>query len=186
MKKIAVVLLMLCFAISAFALSDEKNLYLTYKDYKDVKIYLEDVTDSVKNPDVSIKEFTVMFAKVLSERMEKKFYFVDKASDADVVIKANIADYKYDEKAMPSVLSAAALAADVLTPKSSAKLIVDYTIIQPSTGKVLLNYKRFTTVERPPAKDITAQKAFGYAAEKNINRFLYRAFYKQKKKPLVN
>ena len=174
---------MLCLTQTVYAARE--NLYLTFKDNKEIKIYLEEVTDAEKNPEVSLKEFTVIFAKALSERMEKKFYFVDRAADADVLVSVNIRQYVYDEKVMPSVLSAAALAADVMTPKSSAKLVVDYKVVKASSGEVLLEYKKFTTVERPPAEDITAQKAFVFAADKSINRFLYRTFDKQKKKPLV-
>ena len=91
---------MLCLTQTVYAARE--NLYLTFKDNKEIKIYLEEVTDAEKNPEVSLKEFTVIFAKALSERMEKKFYFVDRAADADVLVSVNIRQYVYDEKVMPS------------------------------------------------------------------------------------
>ena len=176
MKKISLVLFMLCFAMTAYAA--EKNLHEMFEDYPHIKLYLKDVTNEAKDPHVKVNVFRDVARDALKERVNIKFVPVDSLDEADVVVTAKIKQYVFTEKALPSIFGAAALAADTATPKSSAKLTVDYELTSP-TGKVLMKHKDFTTEARLPVQEMRGEKAFKHAVDKNVNRFLYRSFREQ-------
>lgn len=178
-KKLFLVFLLLCFIGTSYA--RDTNLYEMFKDSPHIKVYLEDVANEVENTHINVDTFKDIFKEVLVKRLGIKFIPVDNASQADVVVLGKIKKYVFKEKVMPSFFGTAALVADTAAPKSAAKLVVDYKIISPKDGKTLFSYKNFTTDERRPYKDMLGEKAFTHAATKNINRFIYRAFYKQKR-----
>ena len=180
MKKYILAILFLCFVTASYAVAD--NLYDTFKDKGEIKVYLKDVEIDVKDQDVKEKVFREVFGDVLKERLNIDFIGSRSEKDSDVVVLARIKGYIYRKKVLPSFWSTAAIVADTTAPKSAAKLSVDYKILDPQTGKIILSFKNFTTDTRRPKKEMVKEKAFFYAAEKNINRFIYRAFYKQRKK----
>ena len=183
MKKTILFFLLLTITINAYGI--EKNLYHTFKDYPEIKVHFEEVISEADHPNVNIRVFEEIFNNVLPQRIGIKFVPVASGDLADVIIKANIKDHAFTEKAMPLMFSAMTLVADSTTPKSAAKLVVDYQIIDPKTGEIISEFKAFTTQERRPIKDMEDEKAFKHVATKNVNRFLYRAFYEQKKKSSI-
>ena len=105
------------------------------------------------------------------------------AKDADVIVTAEIKEYVFTEKALPTVFGGMwGVVADTATPKSLAKLVVDYKVINAKNDKLLLEYKYFATEEKRPREDMKGAQAFIHAANKNINRFIYRAFHYQRRK----
>ncbi len=179
MKKILIFFLAFCFAAISYA--DRRNVYEMFKEKPHIKVYLKKVDSDVDDPYVKINEFKRIFEDVHRKRIKIKFVPVDSADKADVVATVKIKDYIFRKKAMPSIFGAAAVAADTLAMKSSAKLSVDYTLTDPKTGKIITEFKNFTTNARRPVKSMEdGNKAFEFAAEKNINRFIYKAFHEQK------
>ena len=172
MKRIILFFLLTCFTVTSYAA--EKNLYKMFKGRPDIKVYLKDVTSDTKDPKVSTGVFEKVFKDVLPERLNIEFIPVDNANQADVVVRARIKSYLFKEKVAPRFFSLAALAADTTAPKSLARLVVDYDITSPEGEKVLLSFKNFTTEERRPTKDMAGEGGFIHAANKNINRFIYR------------
>lgn len=179
MKKIILILLLLCLTVTSYA--RDRNLYERFKDAPHIKVYLKEVTSGIKDPHVDINMFKRIFKKVLEKRLNIKFISVDRAAGADVIVTARIKKYVFKKKVAPSFFGTPALVADIAAPKSEARLAVDYKITSPTTGKVLWEYKDFGRTERRPRKVMTDKKAFGYAAVKNINWFFYKAFYKERR-----
>jgi len=180
MKVYVFAFLFLCVATVSYAAGD--NLSEMFKETGEIKVYLKDVKIDISDPDAKEEVFREVFGDVLKKRINIEFVQARSEKDSNVVVLATISKYTYNEKVLPSFWSTAAIIADTTAPKSAAKLSVDYRILDPQTGKTLLSFKNFTTDTRRPQKDMTKDKAFFYAAQKNINRFFYRAFYKQQKK----
>jgi hypothetical protein len=107
---------------------------------------------------------------------------VNDEKSADAVINAKIKKYAFVEKAFPMFLSTSALAADTMSPKSSGTVVVDYEVRSPSGEKVLLAFKNFSTEERRPRQDMKGEMGYTYSIGKNIDRFIFRAFYPPKAK----
>ncbi len=181
MKKIFLVFLVLCFAAVSYA--GERNVYEMFKEKPHIKVYLKEVTSETENPDIKISEFKRIFDDVHRKRIGIKFVPVESGDEADVIVTANIERYVFTKKVAPSLFGVAALVADTLAPKSSAKLVVDYKVTDPMTGKLITEFKDFTTDARRPVKNMEeGSKAFEFAAMKNINRFIYKTFCEQKTK----
>ena len=181
MKKTLIVFLALCFAVSCYA--GERSLYEKFKNKPHIKVCLKEVTNEVEDPNVKVNEFKSIFADTHRKRIDIKFVPVDSADKADVIVTAKIKSYVFTEKALPSIFGVATLAADTLAPKSSAKLVVDYTLTDGKTGKVLTEYGNFTTETRRPVETMKeGDKAFRFAATENVSRFIYKTFRKQKEK----
>ena len=124
MKKAILIFLAVCFAVSSYA--RERNLYEKFKNKPHIKVYLKEVTSEAENPNAKISEFKRIFTDTHRKRINIKFVPVDSADKADVIATVKIKSYVFTEKALPSIFGVAALAADTLAPKSSAKLVVDY------------------------------------------------------------
>jgi hypothetical protein len=179
MKRSIIAILVLCVSVTAYAAKE--NLYEAFKDHDIIRVSLDPVENDVTDPQVTAAGFTKIFEETLPERLNIAFSCVKNTGEADVVVKARIKKYAFKEKVPPRFFSTASLIADTTAPKSSAKLVVDYEIIDAATGKALMEFKNFTTEERRPIEDMTGEQGFSHAASKNINRFLYRAFYRQRK-----
>jgi len=179
MKKGLLVFLILCFSVASYA--DGRNVYEMFKDKPHIKVYLKEVTSDTENPYVKISEFERIFDDVHRKRIQIKFVPVESADEADVVATVKIRDYVFKERAMPSMFGIATVAAETLAMKSSAKLTVDYALTNPKTGKLITEFKNFTTEERRPVKTMAdGDDAFKFAAAKNINTFIFKTFREQK------
>jgi len=182
MKKALFLFLALCFLATSVYARSSQNLYDKFESNRDIKVYLKDVKNTSDNQAVNANVFKDVFGDVLRRRLNIQFVSVNNAKDADVVITCDIEKYVFTGKAMPSFFGAQSLAADTAAPKSQAILTVDYKVLSPKSGRLMFEARNFTTTERRPIKHMEGASAFKYAAEKNINRFLYRTFHKQKHK----
>jgi len=180
MRKMCLCVMLLCFFCAIIA--DAGNLYGTFGKAKEIRVFLETAEDISGNKDVVVDEYKKIFTEVLEGRINMKFVTVDSKDKADVVVSAQIKKYLYKEKVMPRMFSAYSLTADMTAPKSMAKITVAYKVMDPSTGKVLWKDKNFVTEERLPRAKIDEKIAYAGVVRKNVNRFVYRAFYKQNKK----
>ena len=178
MKRVTLLILLISFILVPRA--HGANLYTKFKDAPAIKIYLKRVTNEVNDPRVKTSAFKDVFKDVLSKRLNINFESAGNPTDADCVINATIKKYSFKKRAMPIPVSPWAIIADATAMKSSAKLVVDYLISDPATGDILAKFKGFTISERRPIKDMAGDEGFKHAAFKNINRLIYRAFYKQK------
>lgn len=179
MKKLFLVSSLIYLAAS-LSYAAEDNLYETFKGYNTINVFLEEVKVEAKDPAVKEDVFRNVFKEVLGKREAIKFIYSDDKENADVIITVKIKDYIFTENAMPMMFSTATLVADSLSPKSSGRLVVDYEVIGPREGKRLLHYKGFATEERRPKETMKGDSGFLNSAAKNINRFIYKAFYKPK------
>ncbi len=166
----------ICLSTTLYA--KDNNLYEMFKDYPRIKVFLKEVIDQTGNPEVEIDIFKRVFGETIENRINITFIYVNDEKDADVVVTAKIKTYTFTEKALPSFTSIWAFTADTTAPKSSAKIVVDYEIISPTDGKTLLSYKNFTTDARKPIEQMKGEMGYSSAVDKNVNRFIYRAFYK--------
>ena len=180
MRKMCLCVLMLCFVCSTIA--DAGNLYKRFGKSKEIHVFLESAEDISGHNDVVIDEYKKVFADVLKSRINMKFVPVGSRDKADVVVSAQIKKYYFKEKVMPRLFSAYALTADMTTPKNLAKITVGYKVMDPSTGKVLWSDNNFVTEERMPRAKVDEKMAYADVVSKNVNRFIYRAFYRQNKK----
>jgi len=185
MKKILPLFILLFFATTLYAGRD--NLYERFKDYYEIKVFLKDVIDETKNPDVKTDVFRDVFTDALMERINIKFIPVDNENDADVIVRARIKEYVFTEeplpvRAAPVFINAISIIADTAEPKSAGRLAVDYEIQGPRDDKILFSYKKLTTEARKPRPDMKGEMGYIHALRENINRFIFRAFYKQKKR----
>lgn len=184
MKRIISLFLVFCFAFApaSYGRGPYQNLYRKFRDKKEIKVYLKSVKSDLKDVPKSVRAFQKSFKEILPKRVNVKFRQMSSERGADVVITAKITKYEFSAETLPNVISVLGAIVDTTAPKSSAKLTVDYTIFDPSGKEKLSAFKNFTTNERRPKEDMEGEKAFLHAATKNINRFLYRAFQKPKKR----
>ena len=178
MKKTFMFFILICCAINTYAMED--NLYEKFKDHREIKIYLEDVINEAKDPAVLADVFRKIFRETIEKRKGIRFVYSDDVKNADVAVTIRIKNYVFTANAMPMMFSSATLVADSLSPKSSGKLVVDYEVRGASDGKQLLSYKGFATDERRPKEDMKQDAGFINSVSKNVNRFIYKAFYKPK------
>ncbi len=174
----AIIAVLFALVLTGNAVAD--NLYEDFKYKPEIRVYLKDVTSEVEDPAVNIKLFREIFNEVLLKRLNMRFVPVNSMENADVIITALIKGYVFNEKVLPSFFSTASIVADTAAPKAAAKLVVDYKVISPVDGGVILKAKNFTTDERRPQKDMNSDNAFAFAANKNVNRFIFRSFYKER------
>lgn len=175
MKKLVLVIVSVFLAANVYAA--ENNLYEMFKEYSPIKVFLKETANEAANPVVNPELFTEGFKDTLKERKEITFLPVESESEADVVIIATIKEFVFSKEAMPLVISPLLIAADVVNPKSSARFVIDYEIIDPKNSRVLGEYNNFLTYSRRPRKDMTEEAAYKYAVGENARRFILRAFY---------
>jgi len=180
MKKLCLFLILVCIYQTAYARTG--NLYYKFKDYPEIKVYLDKVGDESDNPKVVRETFRKVFKEVIEKRIEIKFVYVDNKKNADVIVKAKIESHIFTKNALPAVTGVFALAADATAPKSEGMFVVDYEIYAPGNDKQLLFYDNFTTSARRPRKDMEGEMGYRNAVRKNVNRFVYTAFYEQKQR----
>ena len=180
MKKLILVLVLAALATTVCARED--NLYEMFRKCSPIKVFLKEVANEAANPAVSTELFAAGFKDTLRERKELSFLPVDNEAEADVTILVTIKEFVFTEEALPLVISPLLIAADVVNPKSSARLVADYEIVDPKSGKVLADYKNFLTYARRPRKDMTEAKSYKYAIGENARRLILRAFYELVKK----
>lgn len=185
MKKILLFLILIFFTTSLYASRD--NLYEMFKDYPEIKVFLKDVIDETENPDVKTDVFRDVFEDVIKRRINIKFIPVVKEEDADVIVNSTIKEYTYTKdplpiRAVPLVMMPFVAIADIVEPKSAAKLVVDYEIRRPEDNKTIFSYKKLTTEARKPQEDMKGEMGYIYGLRENINRFIFRAFYKRGRK----
>ncbi len=178
MRRIAVFLMVMFFAGSGWAL--DKNLYDMFKDAHVIKVYLEDVKNESGSDEVKVDVFKKLLKEAFLERKKTTFDVVDTKSDADVIIVSKIRKFAFIKKAMPLMIGATSAIADTVEPKSSATLVVDYEVIRPSDGAVLISYKGFLTEARRKISRMEGENGYLLAAKRNANKFIYKAFYEQK------
>lgn len=170
------------FTFVSFCLfAEAANLYSTFKDYSEIRVFVKDVVNDSGDKDVKTDEFRETFKNVLKKRINIKFAYVKNRENADVIVNVVIKKFTFKEKVKPRFYSAYALVADVTAPKSLVRLTADYKVINPLSDKQILSYKNFTTEDRIPREGVNKNKAYVEIAHKNINRFIFRAFYKQRK-----
>lgn len=155
----------------------EDNLYGKFKGSSEIKVFVEDAVNEAEDPAVRADVFRNTFKDTLVKRQGMRFTTVDSKDVADIVISARIKSYILTENAMPFLFSAASVAADTLSPKTTGKITVDYAV-KSSNGKILLSYKNFTTEERRPRDHMKGDAAFIHSVEKSANRFIHKSFYK--------
>jgi hypothetical protein len=180
-------LLFILLSVATVGYAARGNLYEMFNDYSEIKVFLKDVIDETGDPRVETEVFREVFEDVITSRINIKFMPVDSREDADVIINTRIKDYSFTKRALPIraaplFINAVTLVADTAEPKSAAKLVVDYEIRRSEDNKALFSYKNLTTEARKPQQDMKEEMGFIYAAKENINRFIFRAFYKRGKR----
>ena len=175
-------LLALLFSFVLAPCGEAQNLYSKFKDTPVIKVCLKEVKSEAEGAYVKASVFRDIFEEVLPKRINISFKAVQNPAEAHVVMTATIKKYSFRKRVMPTFYNAWAIVADITAMKSGGKLVVDYRILDPADGSLLAEFRNFVTNERRPIDDMTGDKAFKHAAAKNINRFLYRAFYKQRKR----
>ncbi len=182
MKKILIILLLVFVATGLYA--GQKNLYEMFEDYYEIKVFLKSVVTESESPDAKIDVFKDVFKKTLEERINIEFVSVDSEESADVVINCTIKEYVYTKdpfpiRAVPILMMPFVAAADTAEPKSSGKLVVSYEVKRPKDNKTLFSYKNLATDTRKPQEQMTQDAAYAHALVENINRFIFKAFYKR-------
>lgn len=172
--------ILICLTTTLYAYSN--NLYEMFRDYQKIKVFLKEVIDQTGNPQVEIDIFKSVFGETIEDRINITFIYVNDEKNADVIVTAKIKNYVFTERALPSFTSVWAFTADTTAPKSSAKIVVDYEIISPTDSRILLSYKNFTTDARKPIEQMKGEMGYSSSVAKNVDRFIYRAFYKQRNK----
>ena len=185
MKKILLFIILILFATTLYAA--RHNIYEMLKGPREIEIFLRDITDKTGDPDVKTDVFRDVFEDVIRKRIKIKFIPVVNEEDADIIVNVKIKEYVYTEnplpiRAVPIIMIPFVAAADIAEPKSSGKLVVDYEVIRTKDNKVLFSYKNLATDTRKPKEKMTEKVAYTYALKENINRFIYRAFYKREKR----
>ncbi|NQT23604.1 MAG: hypothetical protein HQ579_09250 [Candidatus Omnitrophica bacterium] len=178
-KKILITLILLSLAVTSHARI--ANLYHRYGDFPEIKVYLEKVIDESNNKDVEIDLFKQVFKEVIENRKNIKFVYVTNKKEADAIVRVKIKSHMFTQNALPSFTSTFALVADATAPKSSGKIVVDYEVYAPGKEGPILVYEDFTTEARRPRIMITGNKGYAYAVRRNVNKFIYEAFYEQRR-----
>ena len=180
MRKLLIVFMSLLLVSNLNA--KEENLYKMFKGYPKIRVFLKDVTNETGEPSITEAAFRKIFKESLEKRKEIRFESVASQGDSDVVITARIKQYTFKEKAAPRPFSSITLVADTVEPKSAAKIVIDYEVCKAPGAETILSCKSFTTEERQPIKDMKGEAGCLKAIERNINRFIHKAFYEPKEK----
>lgn len=182
MKRIALAFILLFVATNLYAGRD--NLYEMFEDYYEIKVFLRDIINESGNSDATNEGFRSAFKDVAKNRINIKFIPVDNEADADVIVNSKIREYVFTEnpapiRAVPFIMMPMVTAADIAEPKSAAKLVVDYEVRRPKDGKIIFVYKKLATDTRKPQEKMKKESGYNYALTENINKFMFRAFYKR-------
>lgn len=182
MKKILLLFILISVTTSLHA--SRGNLYEMCEDYNEIKVFLKDVINETGNLDAKTDVFRDVFEDVIRKRVNIKFIAVNNEESADVIVNSTIKEHTYMKdplpiRAVPLVMMPFVAMADTAEPKSLGKLVVDYEVIRPKDRKVIFSYKNVATDTRKPQEEMTEDIAYTHALRENINRFIFRAFYKQ-------
>lgn len=184
MKKILYLFLALSFlTVNSYAVKDD-SLYDEFCEHNEIKVYLKDVKNEADHSAVNTETFKKSFNEILKNRKQIRFVPVDSEDKADVTVNVTIKLFAFTKEALPLAISPLLIAADIVKPKSSHRLEVDYQVIDAKNKKELLAYKSFVTYGRRPRLNMTEEEGYKRAVNENINRFVVRAFYKPKDKKL--
>ncbi len=151
------------------------------KSNKTWNIYVDEMTNTSKNKDVSVEKVTELAKALFAARRQPKFNVVDDMADADLVFDGNIIEYIYMKKApITDITGAGGLAVDVATRgmKKYARMRVEYQIKNAGpNGKVLLD--DVTQVTLKPFK-MTEQESYGRIYERAPRIFAIDLFKRYK------
>lgn len=174
-KTIALIIVLSLIIFTAQA----ENLHEDFKGYSQIKVFLNEVSNDSGSADIKPEMFRAVFKKVLANRKKIKFVCVNKEDDADVIVNAVIKRYDFKEKAFPRFYNVYTLIPDLIAPKGLAVMAVDYRVNKVSSLKIPLFFNNFKTDFRIRDDKFTKEMNVYNAMWENINRFIYRTFYKQ-------
>lgn len=166
--------------LTANVYAADDSLYKTFKDYNEIKVYIHEVKNEADNPAADEKLFASGFKEALKSRKTVRFVVVDNEANADVIVRPLIKEFVFTKEAMPLAISPLLVAADLINPKSSARLVVDYEVIDAKDGRILSVYKNLTTYARRVREGSAEDTSYDKAVRENAHRFILKAFYKPK------
>lgn len=174
-KNIALMILFSLVISSAQA----ENLYEDFQGYGRIRVFLNEVANQSGQDNLKSGMFRAVFKKVLASRKKIKFVYVDKEENADVIVNAVIKNYDFKKKAFPPFYNIYTLVPDLIMPSGSVTITVDYRVNKVASLKIPLFFNNFKTAFRIRDSKLTDEMNIYNAMWENINRFIYRAFYKQ-------
>ena len=159
-----------------------KNLHRKFDNDPVIAIYLGEVTNSSGTKEINAESFKKTFIATTEARVQVTFDVVDDVKDADVIIDADIESFNYDAEAgIRATGGLWGVVADTSAPKNSCVISISYIIKDPKTGRVMSDFSDYKLDTRLPRADYDKKQTAQIAMEKNIGKFLHRAFYEQHK-----
>jgi hypothetical protein len=163
----AILILSMAFPLQAFSQRIRK-----WEDVlasrKPVNVYVENIENKSKDPNVSSAEVTQVVKKVFAKRRSPRFNVVEKKSEADIVFKGKISEYTWLEKApITDIYSPGTLLIDEVTRgrKNWARMELQYKIKTAGAGKILLEKETQITIKQP---NVPRDKSYGMICKRAL------------------
>lgn len=183
---IAVVgILILCLGPIDSALGDprrEKSLYYLAEAKRPIKVYMGKFIDSSGSEKIDPEEFARVFGQTLEARRDIhiQFRLVESLDEADISISGEIKEYKYSERdPIDMFMSTYTLILDAMVSQNYVGMVVNYTVKDPKTNKVLWSRKLRPSVTK---SDMSEDQSTPLMMEKAAKQFVSKCFKRPKRR----
>lgn len=180
---VVVGILILCLAMIDSAVGDprrEENLYYLVKERAPICVHLGKFINSSGSDQIVPEEFVKELEKALETRPDIRFKLVENPNGADISINGEIMEYIYsDHDPIDMFLGIWAVALDAVTTQDYVCLVVNYTVKDPKTGKVLWSKRLRPSVTK---SDISEDQCTPLIMEKAAKQFISKSFERPKKR----
>lgn len=184
-SKVVVVILILCFAMIDSAMANprrEKSLYYLAEAKRPIKVYIGKFIDSSGSEEIDPEKFVRVFGATLEARRDIhiQFKLVEFLDDADISMSGEIKEYKYREKdPVDMFMSAYTLILDAMISQNYVGMVVNYTVKDPKTSKVLWSKRLRPSVTK---SDMSEDQSTPLIIEEAAKQFISKCFKRPKKR----
>lgn len=176
---VVVGILILCLAPIDSAMGNprrEKSLYYLAKANRPIKVYMGKFIDSSGSEKINPEEFARVFGQTLEARKDIyiQFKLVENPDEADISISGEIKEYKYSEHdPIDMFMSTYTLILDAMVSQNYVGMIVNYTVKNPKTNKVLWSRRLRPSVTKP---DMSEAQSTPLIMEEAAKQFVSKCF----------
>jgi len=178
-------ILILCLAPIDSASGDprrEKSLYYLAKAKRPIKVYMGKFINSSGSEKIDPGKFARVFGQTLEARKDIyiQFKLVENPDEADISISGEIKEYKYSEHdPIDMFMSTYTLILDAMTTQNYVGMVVNYTVKDPKTNKVLWSRRLRPSVTK---SDMSEDQSTPLIIEKAANQFVSKCFKRPKRR----
>jgi hypothetical protein len=145
-----------------------------------IKTYLESITNSSGHDKIDVDVVKENIENAFLSRLSHQFEIVNKKSEADIIINADITEYFWtEEDPVDLVFSPIAAAADAAKSEPYARMQALFIIYDGRTGKELWNQSVSSTITKGT---MTKEEAYGLTYERLGKNLIKKLFKKRRRR----